>query len=1294
MSEQQSNSSSAESAESQQHEALAIIQGLYEAFAKTKTSDDMIEFWHEVPEGNQDNFISIINGIIQQAQQRGDQDTVNHLSERLEVFKTVHEMQLIERQMSPMVRALVAFFQASGETTARQVFEEQRSLLQPYEALQMLETLFQSDDAVAQQRVTERTQLLQELRHANDPAIAPTVLTPLEPTLALENERTTQSIVFNNPNLLATNVYQAQEQNIKIDQATFQQAPLELRWLPPVAPQVDVHKYVLRPEPMEQVEAKLAAHCRAAIASIAVHGTGGVGKTILAQLLIEKRKDIYAGVIWEVIGQEPSNSLVQTILNRWASYTFGGQVQTGRQYTPSEVRSLLNGHGHLLVVLDDIWGAEDVQPLLDALPSDCEVLLTTRRRQTALDLDLDVYELDVLTQREARELVSLRLRERPLTSDDNPWIADLIDSVGRHVLALDIALRSVRRRRSNEWAATAARVAADLRTSQGFGELPLDERDRSYPVERSLQRSYLDLSPVAQQRFRNLGVFAPNAPFTTEMAAAVWSCSSEQASDTLNLFDDAALLTAAEPGIWRQHTLLWLYALALLRASGEEDEVAARHADAYLVAMRIAYDTQQYHIRLIDYPQLKHAFRWAIEQSLDVAVGLVINCANLQGAFVEYTRDNLDWCREALAAAKQRGAAVAVARAWGALGNALSQVAKLFGEDRQARLYEALGAYDEALRFFTPEMTPLDYAMIQNNRVNVLSELATLPSEDKSIRLRQALVACNEALRFRLPDTTPSAYAMTQHNRGYVLSEMAVLPGENKRAHLREALAACAEALRFYTPDTAPLDYAMVQNNRGNRLFELAMLDGEDKSKLLVEALNAYEEALRFRRPDTAPLAYASTQNNKGNLLADLAMLPGENRRTRLRESLRAYDEALLFYTPNAVPLSYAGTQNNRASVLIDLAMLPGEDQRTCLKETVLAYREALRFYTLDTAPQIFADTQCNIGNRLSELGMLVGEDRQERFIEALAAYQEALRFYTPNTNSMAYAGLQINCARIFRKLDVLSEGSEGKWLKQELAAYDEALRFYTFDAKPEAYTEVQINRGNVLSELAELPEEDTQERLGAALKAYDEALRFYTLKVTPQGYANIQNNRAGVLSDLAMLPEENRCVRLKEALLAYEKVLLFYTPITALPVYINTQNSRTRIMSTLARCSGENKQARLRDTLAVSDDILRLLRPDTLPLDYAMAENNRANILYDLAALPGEDHQGRLAEALDVAWRAFVLLGQLQRLSYQQIACDTLRRVRDACGDGFDTLWQQLHIGDCPAWLRNLGPEGVTPDE
>jgi len=91
----------------------------------------------------------------------------------------------------------------------------------------------------------------------------------------------------------------------------------------------------------------------------------------------------------------------------------------------------------------------------------------------------------------------------------------------------------------------------------------------------------------------------------------------------------------------------------------------------------------------------------------------------------------------------------------------LRDLASVPGEDRGARLREALAAYDAALRYRTPETVPLDYAMTQNNRANLLRDLASVPGEDRGARLREAL---------RCALTAVELYARLQHEQYYQVS--------------------------------------------------------------------------------------------------------------------------------------------------------------------------------------------------------------------------------------------------------------------------------------------------------------------------------------------------------------------------------------------------------------------------------------------------------------------------------------------------------------------------------------------
>ncbi len=344
-----------------------------------------------------------------------------------------------------------------------------------------------------------------------------------------------------------------------------------------------------------------------------MHGTPGVGKTLLAEHLAFELDDQFpGGVLLERLGagfRDPA--LAAPRLKEWAGYAYGGQaLEEGVAFTPEAVRALLAGRGALLVVLDDVWDIKAIRPFLDALPREACLLITTRSERLAKDLRGEVYSLDVLSDADA--LALLRARVRVSNDADRPPLERLAQALGNHAQALDIAGGSLDRLSRSQWPAAVAEMERQVREGSGFGELrlPGDEETESR-VEAALYVSYADLPEAAQARFRALGAFAPDDSFRAEAAAGVWDCPVDQAHGQLTIFFERGLLKRLEDERWQQHSLLRAYALALLRRAGEEDAGRERHAAVHLALMRDADDRQQYHIMLPDYPQLRCAFEWA-----------------------------------------------------------------------------------------------------------------------------------------------------------------------------------------------------------------------------------------------------------------------------------------------------------------------------------------------------------------------------------------------------------------------------------------------------------------------------------------------------------------------------------------------------------------------------------------------------------------------------------------------------------------------------------------------------------
>src|SRR3989442_10592312 len=92
------------------------------------------------------------------------------------------------------------------------------------------------------------------------------------------------------------------------------------------------------------------------------------------------------------------------------------------------------------------------------------------------------------------------------------------------------------------------------------------------------------------------------------------------------------------------------------------------------------------------------------------------------------------------------------------LGNAYSDLPT---GDRASNLAQAIGCYQQALRFLTPEAAPLEYASTQNN---LGLAYWNLPTGDRATNLAQAIGCYQQALRFTTAEAAPLDYASTQNN--------------------------------------------------------------------------------------------------------------------------------------------------------------------------------------------------------------------------------------------------------------------------------------------------------------------------------------------------------------------------------------------------------------------------------------------------------------------------------------------------------------------------------------------------
>ncbi|MFN8523568.1 MAG: NB-ARC domain-containing protein [Chloroflexota bacterium] len=574
---------------------------------------------------------------------------------------------------------------------------------------------------------------------------------------------------------------------------------------------IDCHKF----------ERGLVAEALRAGEDVAICGAAGVGKTWLADLVaFDLDTRFPAGVLVAQLGQGRVDSAsVADILGEWVAWAFGGPQEEERlRASAAAVRATLarNAPGTVLIVLDDAWHQDALDAVLDARPPNSVLLLSTRNQELARRYVMRVRELGVLDpEREPGASVALlRLGNPRAQQVSDEIVARLAATLGHHPLALDLVGRRFQHVDIARWPGEIDSLDAAVRDGTVFSGLALTDGSRAdRRFEASLWRTYSELDETARARLRALGTLAPDASFATKLAVIIWDCADNEAFAQLSEYSDLGLVGATSDGRWNQHGLVRAYALALSARLGEADAARQRHADG---VRRWLADVGPEEPRAIvaDHAQLEHAFDWILARDAVSALQLADEGADLQADF-SLAPVSYRWAMALWASVRESGDADLKGATLGTLGRAAARLSAYGGEDRRARLAEALGACEEALRFYTAERAPLDYAMTQNNRGNVLSDLAGESGEDRRARLEEALGAYGEALRFLTAERAPLQYAGTQNNRGNVLRDLAGEGGEDRRARLEEALGAYGEALRFYTAERAPRDYAMTQNNRG-----------------------------------------------------------------------------------------------------------------------------------------------------------------------------------------------------------------------------------------------------------------------------------------------------------------------------------------------------------------------------------------------------------------------------------------------------------------------------------------------
>ena len=169
-------------------------------------------------------------------------------------------------------------------------------------------------------------------------------------------------------------------------------------------------------------------------------------------------------------------------------------------------------------------------------------------------------------------------------------------------------------------------------------------------------------------------------------------------------------------------------------------------------------------------------------------------------------------------------------------------------------------------------------------------------SQNGAARIQDAIQCYHRALRTFTREAYPQEFAILHNNLAIAYLS---IPMSDERGKMSEALAVQSfeEVLKVINFVDHPSEYAMIQNNLGNALQYVSSSHVIENN---LRALEAYDEALKVRTRRDTPLEYANTLANKANVLRNLPddpENPGLGNAANIQKALALYREAHQIFT-------------------------------------------------------------------------------------------------------------------------------------------------------------------------------------------------------------------------------------------------------------------------------------------------------------------------------------------------------------------------------------------------------------
>jgi WD40 repeat protein len=295
--------------------------------------------------------------------------------------------------------------------------------------------------------------------------------------------------------------------------------------------------YIPREQAVSELRDRIFDDRSANIAVTALEGMGGIGKTVLAVAVCRDpavQRAFPDGIAW-VAFESHSRGDVGANMREVARAL--GEAFPERD---DDLAALRNRYRTLLrtktalVVVDNVWSLDQLEPLLVDDSRQSRFLFTTRDATIANGVAANEYAASLLTESEARELFG---RQANVAVDRLPREADLIiERCNRLALAVAQIAASLREVPLIEWRDTLTALQhADVRAIED--RLPSGQTS----FFKTLAVSFHALETARQQRYQKLAIMLKDVPMPLSALQTLWNVDEGEGRLTAKYFVERSL---------------------------------------------------------------------------------------------------------------------------------------------------------------------------------------------------------------------------------------------------------------------------------------------------------------------------------------------------------------------------------------------------------------------------------------------------------------------------------------------------------------------------------------------------------------------------------------------------------------------------------------------------------------------------------------------------------------------------------------------------------------------------------